>query len=494
MDNILVLLPPIIVIVFAAITKEVYSSLFVGAIFGCLLYTNFDFLVAIDTCFNIMSDVISDNASLLIFLVLLGIIVALINKSGASKAYGIACNKWIKSRRSALLATSGLSCLIFIDDYFNCLTTGSVMRTITDKYNVSRAKLAYIIDSTAAPVCILAPISSWAAAVSSSLPKESNVDGFMLFLSTIPYNLYAILTLVFLYWLVMLDKDFFLMNKHEDKFHEKNNNAVPNQPNVVGNGKVIDVVLPVITLILVSILCMLYNGGFFHGVSFMDSFRNCDSIVSLILGSVITLTLIFVLYIPRKVLSFAQFTDCFVEGINSMTSAILILSLSWTLAGICSADYLNLSGYVTSLLSNTTVLLQFMPFVFFLISLILTFATGASWGAFSILIPIIATVFPQEGVMLSFTVAACLAGAVAGDHISPLSDTSILSSTAAQCVHLDHVTTQLPYASVVIIVSSIGYLFGGIFSNGWIGVGSASICLVLFMCFMTIHLNKKDKS
>lgn len=490
--NIWVILPPIIVVIAASLTKEVYSSLFLGAITGCLIYMNFDLFSAIDICFRIMSDVISDNASLLIFLVFLGIIVSLITKSGASTSYANAAQKIIKSKRSALLATSALGCLIFIDDYFNCLTVGTVMSPITDKYKVSRAKLAYIIDSTAAPVCILAPISSWGAAVASSLPKESTVDGFMLFLSTIPYNLYAILTLVFLFWIIMFDKDFFNMRKYEDELQKKSETIIQEKVRKVGNGKVIDVVLPVLVLIFVSMLCMLYNGGFFNGVSLIESFRNCDSIASLILGSVITLAFIFVLYIPRKILTFGDFTDCFTEGVNSMSGAILILCLSWTLAGICSTNYLNLGGYIASLLSNVTSLLQWMPVTFFVVSLVLTFATGASWGAFAILIPIIATIFPSEGIMLSLTVSACLAGAVAGDHISPLSDTSILSSAGAQCVHLDHVYTQIPYATVVIIMTIIGYIFGGLFNNGWIGLLTGSISLLIFILFITLKNIKKS--
>lgn len=493
-NQIWVLLPPIIVVIAAMLTKEVYSSLFIGAFVGCLLYTNFNIIYALTTVFNIMSNVISDNASLLIFLVLLGIIVALITKSGASNAYGAFASKYIKSRRTSLFATSALGCLIFIDDYFNCLTVGTVMSPITDKYKVSRAKLAYIIDSTAAPICILAPISSWAAAVASSLPKESTVDGFVLFLSTIPYNLYAIFSLVFLFWIIMIDVDFFAMKKYEEGLQHKEETIVKADIREVGNGKVIDVVLPVIVLIFTSVVCMLSNGGFFEGATFVDAFRNCDSIPSLILGAVITLAFIFVLYIPRKVLTFANFTDSFVDGIKSMSGAILILCLSWTLAGICSAEYLNLGGYIASLLSTATTLLQWMPVTFFLVSLILTFATGASWGAFAILIPIIATIYPTEGFMLSLTVSACLAGAVAGDHVSPLSDTSILSSAGAQCVHLDHVVTQLPYVLVVIAVSTIGYALGGIFENGMLAISGGAITLILFMLGMTIYTRKTRKN
>lgn len=488
-NNIGVILPPLVVIIAASLTKEVYSSLFLGAITGCLLYVNFDLLNAINLCFNLMSNVISDNAALLIFLVLLGIIVSLITKSGASNAYGIAAQKIIKSRRSALLATSALGCLIFVDDYFNCLTVGTVMNPITDKYKVSRAKLAYIIDSTAAPVCILAPISSWAAAVASSLPKESSVDGFMLFLSTIPFNLYAIFTLVFLFWIIMIDKDFYTMKKYEEKLTSENE-VILKSNLVEGKGKVIDVVLPVLILIITSVVCMLHNGGFFEGATLMDAFNNCDSIASLILGAVITLAFIFILYIPRKILTFANFTDSFAEGVNSMSGAILILCLSWTLAGICSTDYLNLGGYIASLLSNMTSLLQWMPVTFFVVSLVLTFATGASWGAFAILIPIAATIFPTEGVMLTLTVSAILAGAVAGDHCSPLSDTSILSSAGAQCVHLDHVYTQLPYAIVVIVISIIGYIFGGLFNNGWISFIASGVSMLLFIIIKTLQLNK----
>ena len=496
MDNsIWVILPPLVVVIAAVITKEVYSSLVLGVLIGCLLFTGFHPIPAIETFYNILTNIVTENASLLIFLVLLGIIVALITKSGATHAYGIAAKKVIKSRRAAMVATSALGALIFIDDYFNCLTVGAVMSPITDKFKISRAKLAYIIDSTAAPICILAPISSWSAAIAASLPSGSALDGYVLFLQSIPFNIYAILSLVFLFWLMIIDKDFFTMKKYNDELEYKEETIVSEEIREVGNGKVIDIIIPIVALIIICILCMINNGGYFKGgVTLIESFQNCDSMASLVTGALITLILIFVLYIPRKIVTYVQFAESLVDGFKSMTGAIVILCLSWTLAGICSADYLNLGGFIAGILSNFSTIYKFMPVIFFIVALVITFATGASWGAFAILIPIIVTVFPTESTLLTLTMAACLAGAVAGDHISPLSDTSILSSAGAQCVHLSHVKTQLPYCMVVIAVSTIGYLIGGIYENGWTGLLVSTICLIIFMIAMTYILNRKDKN
>ena len=490
-NTIWVLLPPLLVILVACISKEVYTSLIIGIIVGCMMITNFNVIASIELLIQLLMKIISENTGLLIFLILLGIIVALVTKSGASHAYANAARKIIKSRRSALLATSGLGVLIFIDDYFNCLTVGTVMKPITDKYQVSRAKLAYIIDSTAAPVCILSPISSWAAAIASSLPNNSTIDGYMLFLSTIPFNIYALLTMAFMLWIILIDKDLFAMKTYHDTLETKEEIIVGENIKEVGNGKVIDIILPVLTLITLCILCMLYHGGFFAGATLVEALSNCDSVYSLAIGSAITLIIIFIFYIPRKVLKPSQFSEAFVEGFKSMAEAIIILCLSWTLAEICSADYLNLGGYIASILSYVTELYKFMPVVFFIISLVVTFATGASWAAFAILIPIIATIFQTEGMMLSLTVSACLAGAVAGDHISPLSDTSILSSAGAQCVHLTHVQTQLPYALVVIIATIIGYTVGGILQNGWMGLAIGLLSLIIFMINATYKLRKE---
>lgn len=488
-----VIIPPIVAIIMALLTKEVYTSLFLGILIGCLMFSGFNPIIAIETCFEIMENAIGSNTSILVFLALLGIIVALITKSGASKAYGEWASKAIKSRRAAMLSTSLLGCLIFVDDYFNCLTVGTVMRPVTDKYKVTRAKLAYIIDATAAPICIIAPISSWAAAVSSSLPKNSTIDGFALFLSTIPFNLYALLTLAFIVWLMLLDRDFFAMKNYNAKTEVQPEDIIAEEIPAVGHGKVIDLILPILTLVLLCIGCMLYSGGILEGVGIIEAFSNCDAASSLVLGSCITLILTFLFYLPRKVLTFTQFTDCFVEGLKSMAPAMLILCLAWTLSGICSADYLNLGGFVASVVTNFTFVYRFIPFVFYLTALGLAFATGTSWGSFGILIPIIVAILPNEGMMLSLSVGACLAGTVAGDHISPISDTTILSSAGAQCKHLDHVSTQLPYALCVIIMGGIGYLIGGYFENGWIALFSSLSVFVLFSIGMSLKMRKTQE-
>ena len=486
--SIVAILPPIIAIIMALITKEVYSSLFIGILIGCLMYAGFNPVIAVETCFTIMEESIGSNAAILIFLALLGVMVVLITKSGASKAYGEWASTHIKSKRMSLLATSALGCLIFVDDYFNCLTVGTVMSPVTDKYKISRVKLAYIIDATAAPICIIAPISSWAAAVSSSLPEGSTIDGFALFLSTIPFNLYAWLTLGFIVWLIFNDTDFLAMKKYEDSHINqiKNNETT----NTTSNGKVIDLILPIVTLIILCIGCMLYSGGIFEGANIIEAFSNCNAARSLVLGTALTLLITFVFYIPRKVISFKDFTDSLSEGFKSMTGAIMILCLAWTLSGICSADYLNLGGFVASAVANISSIYKFMPFIFFLTSLGLAFATGTSWGSFGILIPVIIAIIPTESMMLSLTVAACLAGTVAGDHISPISDTTILSSAGADCNHIDHVSTQIPYAMCVVALSSIGYLVGGIFENGWIALAIGFIALITFIIVFKF-INKK---
>lgn len=463
-------LPPIIAIILALITKEVYSSLLIGIIMGGLLYSSGNPLKAIETVFGIMSDKIGDNAYILIFLVLLGILVALITKSGASKAYGKWASTAIKSRRGALAATSCLGALIFVDDYFNCLTVGTVMRPVTDKYKVTRQKLAYIIDATAAPVCILSPISSWAAAVSTSLPKDSTIDGFSLFLHTIPLNMYAIFTLIFLVFMIWLDRDFSRMKKAEQsQSSAEKQQEMESDVAVVGSGKVKDLVLPIAILIISCIAMMLYTGGLFEGKNVINAFSDCEASKSLVIGCFITLVFTFVLYIPRRIIRFEQFCESFTQGFKAMTSAILILCLAWTLSGICSAEYLNIGGYVSKLVEASTVIDMLLPFLFFVIALGLSFATGTSWGTFGILIPISVAVFGESGSMLTVCVAAILAGAVCGDHISPISDTTILASAGAQCVHIEHVSTQFPYALLVASACGAGYLFAGILHNPYIG-------------------------
>lgn len=355
------LLPPIIAIALALITKEVYSSLLIGILAGALLYTGFNPLHAVETTFEIMGGKLGDNINICIFLVLLGILVSLVTKSGASRAYGEWAVKTIKSRRGASFATSFLGIFIFVDDYFNCLTVGTVMRPVTDKYSITRAKLAYIIDATAAPVCIIAPISSWAAAVGSSLPESSTMDGFSLFMKTIPMNLYAILTLIFLIWLMAADFDFAAMGKYAREHKDDDLSQLEENYVVGGAGKVYDLILPIAVLIVLCIGAMLYTGGILEGANIIDAFANCSSSTALVLGSFFTLVFTFLLYIPRKVLSFGQFCEAFTEGFKSMVPAILILTLAWTLSGVCSADYLNIGGFVSSIVSADSVISMLMP-------------------------------------------------------------------------------------------------------------------------------------
>ena len=484
------LIPPIVAIALALITKEVYISLLVGILAGTLLFTGFNPLIAVETTINIMQGKMSDNISILLFLGFLGILVALITKSGASRSYGDWATKKIKSQRGALFATSFLGMVIFIDDYFNCLTVGTVMRPVTDKYKISRAKLAYVIDSTAAPVCIIAPISSWAAAVGSSLPENSGIDGFSLFIRTIPFNLYAILALAFMLYLIYMGIDFGAMKKHniamEQGLQEKIDED--SEMEITGKGKVIDLILPIIVLITLSIGAMLYTGGILEGQSIPEAFANCDSAYSLVLGSFFTLIITFVLYITRGVISFKEFCDSFGQGVKSMVPAIMILSLAWTLSGICSTDYLNIGGYVSGLIGGNALIVSLLPAILFVIGTGLAFSTGTSWGTFGILIPIVISIVGVTDInLVAINIAAVLAGAVCGDHISPISDTTILASAGAQCDHIIHVSTQIPYALTVAACSFVGFLVSGVTSNGWLGLISSSIVMAVVLRVITVR-------
>lgn len=456
------ILPPVIAIVLALITKEVYLSLMIGIASGALMYHNFHLIKAMDTIFAIMGEKIGANCDILIFLVLLGILVALITKSGASRAYGKWAAKAIRTKRQALFATICLGVVIFVDDYFNCLTVGTVMRPVTDKHNVTRAKLAYVIDATAAPVCIIAPISSWAAAVGSSLPAGCNIDGFTLFLRAIPFNYYALLTLVFLAFLIITNIDYSKMKQYELNAHLEEIVEDEEEVPIVGHGKVKDLILPILFLIASCIGFMLYTGGFFKGVPLAEAFANCSSARSLVLGSFLTLIFTFILYIPRKVLEFVDFCGSFAQGFKAMTSAIMILCLAWTLSGVCGAEYLNIQGFVKAAVGGSTMAIAVMPVIFFLISLGLAFATGTSWGTFGILIPIVCAVFEgKNNELMIIAISACMAGAVCGDHCSPISDTTIMASAGAQCNHVNHVATQLPYAITAAIMSFVSYAIVG---------------------------------
>ena len=486
------LIPPIVAIALALATKEVYLSLLIGILSGAFLYVGPNPLHAVETIVAIMGEKIGGNANILLFLAFLGIVVALITKSGASRAYGEWASHSIKTKKGALLSTMFLGSLIFVDDYFNCLTVGTVMRPVTDKHKITRAKLAYIIDATAAPVCIIAPISSWAAAVGSSLPEDSGVDGFNLFLRTIPFNLYAILTILFMLFIILGGFDFAAMKKYNEKVErdgvEKTVEADAFE--VAGKGKVIDLVAPILVLIAFCVGGMLYTGGILEGAGIVDAFADCDSSLSLVLGSFFTLVFIFVFYLSRRVLHFNEFCETFTIGTKAMIPAIMILCLAWTLSGICSADYLNIGGYVRDVVSGSALVGALMPAIMFAVAAGLAFSTGTSWGTFGILIPIAFAVVGAENMnALTISTSAILAGAVCGDHVSPISDTTILASAGAQCDHINHVSTQIPYVICVAVCCFFGYLAAGITGNGWIGTGTGLVFLVIVL----IILDKKNK-
>ena len=483
------ILPPVITIVLALWTKEVYMSLIIGIFSGALLFTGGNILESILTMFTVMSDKVGSNVNILVFLVILGILVAAISRSGATRAYGEWASKTIKGQRSALLLTALLGIVIFIDDYFNCLTVGTVMRPVTDKLKVARTKLAYIIDATAAPICIIAPVSSWAAAVGSSLPEDSTIDGFSLFLQTIPFNLYAWLTILFMIFIIWTGRDFAAMGEsireNSKKFVIPKEYADAEQKSAdmeLGHGKIIDLILPLIVLIAACVYGMLYTGGIHEGKTIAEAFANCDSAKSLVLGSFIAFVFTGFLYLPRRIISFNAFCDSFGWGFKAMTPAIFILCLAWTLSGICSKEYLNLGGFVGAIVSTHASIIMFLPPIFFLVASGLAFATGTSWGTFGILIPIaIAVLGMNDPSMLVVCVAAVLSGAVCGDHASPISDTTILASAGAQCHHIDHVSTQLPYVGVVATCSFFGYIVDGLTENGWLGLLTGIICLAIAM-------------
>lgn len=490
------LLPPIITIVLALLTKEVYFSLIIGIFSGAMIFTGGDFLQSIIKFFEIMAGKVGGNVNILAFLVILGILVAAITKSGATRAYGEWARRVIAGKKSAMGLTAFLGVLIFIDDYFNCLTVGTVMRPVTDKFKIARAKLAYIIDSTAAPVCIIAPVSSWAAAVGSSLPEGSNIDGFALFLETIPFNLYAILTMIFMIFIIISGRDYSTMGKavQEFKIPKEYQDTAKTEETSGGNGKIIDLVLPLLVLIISCVYGMLYTGGINEGKTISAAFADCDASASLALGSFIALIFIAILYLPRGVIKFNEFCDCFAQGFKAMVPAIFILCLAWTLSGVCGKDYLNLGGYVGMIVHDNAQLVVFLPVIFFLVAIGLAFATGTSWGTFGILIPIamaVITLTPETYQMLVLCIAAILSGAVGGDHASPISDTTILASAGAQCNHLEHVETQVPYVLTVSACCVVGFLVDGFTQNGWLGLAVSFGCLCGVMLFIKMKVPVK---
>ena len=481
-DTVWALLPPLVAIILALITKEVYSSLMIGIIAGGLLYAGFNPVVAMERIFKDgMIGQLSDpwNVGILIFLVVLGSIVMLMNRAGGSAAFGRWASTHVKTRMGAQLATFALGVLIFIDDYFNCLTVGSVMRPVTDKNRVSREKLAYLIDATAAPVCIIAPISSWAAAVTGFV---DGANGLTLFIRAIPYNLYAFLTIGMMLMLILSGQDFGPMKKAEKNLPKEN---MPDKslmesgmtgaeeqpaPPVSEKGKVIHLVLPIITLILCCVIGMIYTGGFFEGESFVDAFANSDASVGLVYGSMAALFITIIFYLCTGVLSFKECMNAIPEGFKSMVPAILILTLAWTLKGM--TDSLGAAAYVASVVEKVAengMVMSFLPAFVFLIGAFLAFATGTSWGTFGMLIPIVVFTFGGDinNELMIIAISACMAGSVCGDHCSPISDTTIMASAGAQCEHINHVSTQLPYALTAAAVSFVGYVIAG-FVRSWL--------------------------
>lgn len=479
------LVPPVVAIVLALITKEVYSSLFVGIVIGGLFWSGFSFENTVlhvfqDGIVGVLTD--SYNMGILVFLVILGIMVCMMNKAGGSAAFGRWASVHIKTRIGAQLATIVLGVLIFIDDYFNCLTVGSVMRPITDKHQVSRAKLAYLIDATAAPVCIIAPISSWAAAVTGFVEGE---DGFSIFLRAIPFNYYALLTILTMVLLVVLKVDYGSMRVHEDNALRGDIYTTPDRPYadaqddvVEEKGGVIDLVFPILVLIGCCIIGMLYSGGFFSGVSFVEAFSASDASVGLMLGSFFAFVITVIFYALRRVLKFTDSMECIPDGFKAMVPAILILTFAWTLKAM--TDSLGAAEYVAGVMETAaTGLVNFLPAIIFLVGCFLAFATGTSWGTFGILIPIVVAVFQGTNeTMMIISISACMAGAVCGDHCSPISDTTIMASAGAQCNHVNHVSTQLPYAMTVAAVSFVTYAVAGFVQNAW-------ICLPIGIILMT---------
>ena len=495
------LIPAVIAITLALITKEVYSSLFIGIVVGGLFCTNLNPVGTIQTVFNdgfIASLTDSYNMGILIFLVILGTMVALMNKAGGSAAFGRWASEHIRTRVGAQLATILLGVLIFIDDYFNCLTVGSVMRPVTDKHQISRAKLAYLIDATAAPVCIIAPISSWAAAVSGFVEGE---DGLSLFVRAIPYNYYALLTIIMMVTLVALKVDFGPMALHEGNALNGDIYTTPERPYANAdakdggnpNGRVIDLLIPILCLVVCCVIGMIATGGFFSGEDFITAFSNSDASVGLAIGSFFGLLIAIIMYLARKVLSFKECMSCLPDGFKAMVPAILILVMAWTLKGM--TDSLGAKDFVANTVASFSgSLANFLPAIIFLVACFLSFATGTSWGTFGILIPIALAVFPDTANPLCIiSVSACMAGAVCGDHCSPISDTTIMASAGAQCEHVNHVSTQLPYAILCAAVSFVTYIIAGYTKSAWISLPCGILILFIVLICLKVATNKGPK-
>ncbi len=491
------LMPPVIAIILALVTKEVYSSLFVGIVAAGLLVANFKPIATLDTVLNdgfIASLADSWDVGILIFLVLLGIIVALINKAGGSRAFGEWTKKHVKTKVGAQLATFALGVLIFVDDYFNCLTVGSVMKPVTDSHKISRSKLAYLIDATAAPICMIAPISSWAAAVSGVVEGQ---NGLELFIKAIPYNFYSLLTIAMIIAISLMKFDFGSMKKHElaaaqGDLHS-DPDAVLEEEVFVEDGKkrsVWDLVLPVVVLIISCVFGMLYSGGFFSGTSFIDAFAGCDASVALSWGAIIAIIIDLIYLLCRRVITFKEAMECVPEGFKAMVPPILILTFAWTLSGL--TGMLGADVFVADLMEGAAAgLMNLLPAIIFLVAIALAFSTGTSWGTFGILIPIVVSVFSANSEILTIGISACLAGAVCGDHCSPISDTTIMASAGAKCNHINHVSTQLPYALTVAAVSFVMYIITGFVQNWYIMLPVALVAMVAVLFAIKTISNKK---
>ena len=497
------LVPPLVAIVLALITKEAYSSLFIGIVLGALMNSQCSFLGTVDNvAINGLSTSVSDNAGIFLFLVFLGIVVALVNKSGASRAFGEWAQTHIKTKTGAMLATFFLGVLIFIDDYFNCLTVGSVMSPVTDAKKVSRVKLAYLIDATAAPICMIAPISSWAAAVSGCVESET-YSGIELFVRAIPYNFYSILTLVFVITLAVLNFDYGKMAQFEIKAKEGDLGALKlsdeeertlrvDGPDSPAHGKLIDLIIPIVLLIACCVWGLLYNGYQSIGEgSVIDAFSSTDAYVGLPWGSIIALILIILYLVARKVISFEDAMECVPKGFIAMVPAITILTLATSLKSMTNA--LDASGFVYGVMSNASALQWILPALVFVVACLVAFATGTSWGTFGILIPIVSAIFPETSSLFFVGISACLAGAVCGDHCSPISDTTIMSSAGAHCNHINHVETQLPYAITVAVISFVCYILAGLLNMANLTWVSVPVGVVLVIATLLV-IKKKVKS
>lgn len=491
------LLPPVIAIGLALITKEVYSSLFIGILAGGMLAANFSVTGTVDA---VVSDgfiaSISGSTGIFIFLVILGIVVALLNKTGASAAFGAWAHKNIKTRIGAQLATFALGVLIFIDDYFNCLTVGSVMLPVTDSHKISRAKLAYLIDATAAPVCMIAPISSWAAAV-SKYAEGTGYSGLFLFIKAIPYNYYSLLTLVFIIAITLMKFDYGPMAIHEknaiekgDLFTSGTEHDAQEGTSSTGKGKVIDLVLPIVVLIAVSVFGLVYAGGILDGVPFVDAFANTDVTVGLPWGGIVTLLFMLIYLIARRVITFKEAMECIPEGFKAMVPAILILACAGSLKNMTTS--LGSDVFVDNFMKTyANGLESFLPAVIFLVACFISFSTGTSWGTFGILIPIVTAIFPASSELMYIGMSACLAGAVCGDHCSPISDTTIMSSAGARCDHINHVSTQIPYAITVTAVSFVSFIIASFIQRWYIALPIAVALMIGTLFAIKIIISKK---